>query len=268
MESSMIVTALKGFVVGATMLVPGVSGGSMAMLLGCYDKLIRAVSSFTRNIKENLTFLTIFALGGILGMMVFAKPITFLLGRYPIPVMYFFIGAVAGGAPLMWKKSEITKITGSTLFYLVIGATVVILMTAAPAELFGAGKNEPGMIMLLIVGAAAALALVLPGISVSYMFLVFGMYEDIMTAIADFNLAYLLPLGIGVLVGTILITKILENAMERHPGPVYLTIMGFILGSIVGVFPGIPAGSEWIFAALTLTAGFLVMYKISSLEVF
>lgn len=97
MKNTPILTALKGIIIGGTMLVPGVSGGSMAMILGIYDRLITSVSSFTRRKKENLAFLIIFSLSGILGILLFASPLLRLIERYPMPMLYFFLGAVAAG---------------------------------------------------------------------------------------------------------------------------------------------------------------------------
>ena len=95
----------KGMIVGGTMLVPGVSGGSMAMILGVYDRLVSSVSSFMKHKKESLAFLSLFSLGGGLGMILFARPLLALIERYPVPALYFFLGAVAGGVPLIVRKA-------------------------------------------------------------------------------------------------------------------------------------------------------------------
>ena len=91
MKDQTIITALKGMLIGGTMLVPGVSGGTMAMLLGIYSRLISAVSSFRKDKKGNLLFLLVFALGGIAGMLIFARPILFLIEKFPMPMLYFFL---------------------------------------------------------------------------------------------------------------------------------------------------------------------------------
>ena len=98
MKNTPILTALKGIIIGGTMLVPGVSGGSMAMILGIYDRLITSVSSFTRRKKENLAFLIIFSLSGILGILLFASPLLRLIERYPMPMLYFFLGQWQAGS--------------------------------------------------------------------------------------------------------------------------------------------------------------------------
>ena len=84
--------AVKGMVIGATMLVPGVSGGSMAMILGIYDRLVSSVSSFFKDVKGNFLFLALFCLGGGAGILVFARPLLYLIERFPMPMMYFFLG--------------------------------------------------------------------------------------------------------------------------------------------------------------------------------
>ena len=98
-KDSSISVILKGICVGGTMLVPGCSGGSMAMILGVYDRLVSSVSSFMKHKKESLFFLTLFCLGGGLGMILFARPMLSLMERFEMPMLYFFIGAIAEAFP-------------------------------------------------------------------------------------------------------------------------------------------------------------------------
>lgn len=114
MKENWLKIFLKGLCVGGTMLVPGVSGGSMAMILGIYDKLITSVSSFFACKKRNALFLLLFALGGGAGMLLFANPLLYLLERYPLVLRWFFIGAVAGSTPMMLKKHRYTASPGGS----------------------------------------------------------------------------------------------------------------------------------------------------------
>lgn len=263
MQKGMIHTVLKGMCVGGTMLVPGVSGGSMAMILGVYDRLVTSVSSFFKHKKESLIFLGLFSFGGALGMILFANPLLYLIEKYPMPMLYFFIGAVAGGIPLMYEKSQVEGITLKAVFYLVLGAAIVILMALFPQSGIQQTEGTKGALILLVAGILAAVALVLPGISVSFMLLVMGIYETVVEAIGSFRLSILIPLGVGVLLGIILTTKFLEMAMNRYPQPTYLMILGFIVGSVGEIFPGIPTGIEWITCSLMLAAGFGIIRLIS-----
>ena len=257
MSKDIITTALKGLCVGGTMLVPGVSGGSMAMILGIYDKLIESVSSFLKDIKNSLIFLIAFSLGGGVGMMLLAKPLLYLIESYPMLLLYFFIGVVAGGIPMIYQKAEVNKITWKVFLYPAIGLAAVFLFEFLPADFLqlGDGKGILGFLLLGAAGIVAAVALVLPGI-----------YDKTVMAIGDFNLSYLMPLGLGIILGIILTTKLLENAMKNHTQATYLIILGFVGGSMAEVFPGIPQGMEIFFCLAALVAGYGIIQLLYSAE--
>ncbi|MBM6855370.1 DUF368 domain-containing protein [Mediterraneibacter glycyrrhizinilyticus] len=263
-----LLTALKGLIIGGTMLVPGVSGGSMAMILGIYDRLISSVSSFMKNKKENLIFLVIFSMGGILGILLFANPLLQLIERYPMPMMYFFIGAVAGGVPLIVRQSGAKKLTWRIAGYVVLGLIAVLALGLLPPDLFSAENSTgvTGFLLLLVAGFVTAAALVLPGVSVSYLLLILGLYDRTMNAISTLHLPFLLPLGIGLVLGIVLITRALERALESHPHPSYFIILGFLLGSVFEIFPGIPQGILLPVCILTFAAGFSAIFFLSRME--
>ena len=257
-----LIIALKGLFVGGTMLVPGVSGGSMAMILGIYHELIASISSFLKHKKESLLFLGVFVAGALVGMALFARPLEALIERFPMPTLYFFIGAVVGGVPLMVKES------GNTSFSLkraLVGLVIVAAFEFIPAESWGAGAltGSAPFYLLLIAGLVASVALVLPGISVSYILLVMGLYEELTRSLTDFNFAFLAPLALGLVVGILLTTRILERAMDNHPRATYMIILGFVLGSLFEVFPGVPQGWELLISLVTFALGFAAVYALS-----
>ena len=260
-----LLTALKGLVVGGTMLVPGASGGSMALILGVYDRLVSSVSSFMKHKRASLIFLALFAAGGLLGMLLFAKPLLMLIERYPMPMRYFFLGAIAGGIPLMFREAGVKRFSWKQPVYILIGAAVVVLIGLIPV-----GKVQSEMeagilsfLLLAVAGFIAAVALVLPGISVSYLLLLMGLYDETMRAISTLYMPFLVPLGVGLVAGILPTTKVLERAMADHPQPTYLIMLGFMLGSMAELFPGIPGWPEILLCLVTLAAGFLVIWFIS-----
>lgn len=252
----------KGLCVGATMLIPGVSGGSMAMILNIYDRLILSVASFFREWKKNLLFLLLFSAGGMLGILLFAKPMLTLFERFPLPVGFFFLGAAAGGIPMIQKKSGAVRLTFPVFLALLAGTAAVLLYARFPLpEQTGGGTKH--LLLYFLAGILAAAALVLPGISVSYMMLVMGLYEPVLQAVSKIELSLLLPFGAGLAAGTVLTAKLLAKAMARRPDLTYMVILGFMLGSIPELFPGIPAGESWFVCLPALAAGFCMMYGIS-----
>ena len=239
---------LKGMWIGGTMTVPGVSGGSMAMIMGVYDRLISSISSFFKEPAGSMAFLFKFVLGAGTGMVLFSRFISYLLTtRADVPLRFFFLGAVA---------------------YPVIGILGVVLLALIPSGLFTPdGSFGPAALLLQLAGGfIIAVGLVLPGISVSQMLYMLGIYETIIGNISSFHILPLIPLGAGVLGGIFLTTKVLERLMSRHPQPTYLIILGFMFGSLPELFPGIPTGADLAAALIAGAAGFAALYVMSMKE--
>ena len=260
------ITFGKSLIVGSTMLVPGVSGGSMAMILGIYTKLISAVSSFMKNKLSNAIFLMIFLIGALIGIVSFSKPILHLIETYPMPMLYFFMGAVAGSIPLMLREAKLTSFSLKVPIYIALGFLIVLFFEMTPISSVSTNDTSNWLtyVLLIVAGLIAAIALVLPGISVSYMLLLLGLYDETMRAASELYLPFLLPLGFGLVTGILLTTKTLEKLMLNYPQPTFLVILGFILGSILELYPGIPQNEEIIFCIITLLAGFSIIKYISS----
>lgn len=268
MKHHFVKTAAKGMIVGGTMLVPGVSGGTMAMILDIYDRLVTSVSSFMKHKRESFLFLALFSAGALAGMLLFANPLLSLIEAYPMPMLYFFLGAVAGGIPVILRQAQIKKFSWKVIFYTVVGLLAILLFTRLPIGTFQMDVNNAAVnvLFLIAVGFVAAVGLVLPGISVSYLLLLMGQYDVTMKAVSDFNLLILIPLTMGVLMGIVLTTKALEGAMKRYPQTTYLIIFGFVAGSIVEVFPGIPQGPTLLLCLCLMAAGFSLIRLLSRQE--
>lgn len=250
------------------MIIPGVSGGSMAMILGIYDKLITSVSSFMKHKQESFQFLLLAMAGGVLGIFLFSKPLLYLMENHPYPTLYCFMGAVIGGIPLIFGKAQVKKFSISGLFYVVAGAIIVLAISFLPLDTAreSAQSGLQSVFVLILAGFIAAVALILPGISGSYLLLILGLYNVTMKALSEVYMPYLIPLAIGILLGVILTTKVLEKAMTLFPQPTYLMILGFVLGSLAEVCPGIPKGREIIVCIAAFLAGFFAILYLSKKE--
>lgn len=279
----------RAMAVGGTMTVPGASGGTMAMILGIYEELIESMGSLPgllaecircgndgcarRRLWDCLRFLALFSLGALAGMALLAKGVLSLLERYPMAVSYFFLGAVAGGIPLICRQAQVKKITWQALFWPLAGLLMVYGLAALPEGLFTAGlpgaASSPGvpsfraLLFQFLGGCILAVALILPGISVSQMLLMLGLYEPVMEAVSSLRFASLLPLGLGAVLCTLLVTRLLGSAMQRRPKPTYLLILGFVLGSLGELYPGLPEGWNLLFAPLAAVAGYQLLSRLS-----
>lgn len=248
----------KAFIIGSTMLIPGVSGGTMALLLSIYKDLLSSISHFFSNPKKHSLFLLLFLLGSLFGIFLLSSPLHTLLSSFPFPTTYFFIGCILGGIPTIIKESTIKSFTLLDLFYLSIGLLITYLLTLLPS--FQSITSFP---ILFLLGLISAIALVLPGISVSYLLLLFGLYNPLLSAISSLQLSFLFPFSIGLLFGILLTTKLLDYFLSSFPRITYLIILGFILSSLVSIFPGLPPS---LFSILTLFLGTLATYSLSTLK--
>ena len=260
-----IIVAAKALIVGGTMLVPGVSGGTMCIILGIYDQLIHAVSTFFQSKRANFLLLFWFCLGSGTGIFLLSKPLFQVMEWFPKPASFFFMGAVAGSVPMTFQKAKVQSFTWRIPVYVAVGAAIVWALDKLPTMDQMAGGGMEYYLMLVVSGVVAAVALVLPGISVSYLLLVLGMYNATIQAIGNLDFQFLLPLGLGLGLGIVATTKLLEHLMQVYPRATYLIILGFVVASIPTIFPGIPVGGEWVVCALTLAAGFGVVYQVSKL---
>lgn len=266
MKKTNVVIFLKGTAIGASMLVPGLSGGTMAIILGIYDDMIHAVSSFFQDKRKNALFLLRVGLGGLLGMCLFARLLLRAVTAFPMPMLFLFLGAILGSIPVLFKKSGAGKFRPVQLVYFGTGAAIVLGMSCLPETgLDFAAAGGFGFFLLFLAGLLVSVALVLPGISASYMLLLLGLYEITLSAIDRMELLFLSPLILGVLVGILLTTRLLETAMQRFPTASYLMIAGFVAGSVTEVFPGFPSGIHIFICAVTLLAGFFSTLLLSRL---
>lgn len=268
MKSKFASNFARGAAIGSSMLIPGVSGGTTAIILGCYDSLIHAVSTFTQNKKKNSLLLLQYLLGGILGMLLFSGVLLKAVNAAPMVMMYLFLGAIAGSLPMLYRKSQIKRPSFKDGITVLFGYLSVKIIELLPQEYLNIGSlsGALGLVIIFAAGIIISIALVLPGISASHMLLMLGIYDTTLSAVSSLDIAFLMPLGLSVLAGVFLTSKILEKAMSSNPQATYLLITGFVLGSLSDVFPGLPAGYDILCCLLSFGAGFAVILWLSKLE--
>ncbi len=255
---------LKAVWIGATMTIPGVSGGTMAVVTGIYEDLIHAVNGVRKEPKKHIEFLLRFLLGAGCGFLLLARMVTWLLEQPQMGEItrFFFCGIVLGGIPLLVKKAELSKVSVSHVLCLLLGAGIVLGLGQMPQGLFSSGTGIVFLLLQLVGGFLIAVALVLPGISVSHMLYILGLYEMVLQRIYAFRFWELIPLAIGGILGTFLTADALERLLERFPSQVYMAIVGFVASSIVTL---IPTGGfvQPVWDGILGVLGFVSMYLLS-----
>ena len=257
----------KGIAISISQLVPGVSGGTIAMILGIYDKLLHAVNNITKDFKNQYRILLEVGFGAIVGIFAFSRIVKTLFENYPIQVGYLFIGVILGGAPLMFKKATSKGFKTTSIIYLLLGFIIVIMMRTPDndASSIITSLNLLNFIWLFVGGFVVAVALILPGISGSFMLYVLGLYNTVITSVVEFNIPILIPIAIGGIIGTLVTSKTIEILLIKFPEQTYILIFGFILGSVFSVFPGVD-GMKSIVGIILAIIGFIFTYYISRNE--
>lgn len=257
---------LSGLVVGAAMTVPGVSGGSAAMVLGIYDRLVLAVSRVFYEPKKSLPLLLKFGLGALIGILLVARLISFLLTTpLEIPLRFLFLGAVAGGIPMIFRRAEVRKLTPKNTALILAGAAAVLLLSLLPEGLFSPGQDGfTGVLLQFTGGVLVAAALVLPGISASHLLYILGIYDPVMDRLGSLELLALLPMGLGLLAGAFLTAKLLEQLLERHQTGTFMVILGFMLASLRELIPAGADGVQLLTGALCAGVGFTAVCLLQS----
>lgn len=260
-----LITVFKGAWIGGTLTVPGVSGGTMAMMLGVYERLIHAFNDFftkKEERKKNFFFLFQFVLGAGIGILVLSGVVVKLLELYPTPMTFFFMGAVVGGIPVFVKDIGTRKVNGQDVICFLSGILVILLIALLPSGIFSL-DNGTGFISLclqFIGGILSAAALVLPGISVSHMLYVLGIYEGLMYNISTFRWIECLPFAVGIILGVFLSAGVVEKCLAKYRRQTYLVILGFVAASVVDLFSMIEKIEMPIICIFMSLAGFFVIY--------
>ncbi len=279
----MIKLILKGVMMGVANIIPGVSGGTMAVSMGIYDKIIHAATHLLSEFKKSMKLLLPIVLGMAIGIVVLARILEFMFARVPFQTNMLFVGLIVGGLPAITKKVKgktirLGHILVCVLFFAVVaGLAMLGEQEGAAADL---SFNAVNIVKLFGVGVVASATMVIPGVSGSMMLMLMGYYNPVLNTINDFidNLIQfnmpgilegckvLVPFGIGVVVGIIAIAKLIEIIFQKFPEHAYWAIIGLIVASPVAIFFMGSVGTINVVAVLTgivaLAVGIFISLKL------
>lgn len=260
-----IVVALKGFLMGAANLVPGVSGGTIAVLTGIYTDLVDCIASLTRKdtwkalfkgrfksfwAAVHGPFILALALGLVLSIVSLSKLFTYMLENLPVHTWAFFFGLILSSALVMARDIKDWK--GSYLIWLIAGVGfglgVSFIPASEPAATVAGALATPSVaecLYLFLCGAVSICTMILPGVSGSFVLLIMGRYEYVMNAISSLVsmqsvgpcLVILVCFALGALVGILAFARLLHWLLAKWEKPVMVLLLGFITGSLVKVWP-------------------------------
>ncbi len=264
-----------GILFGFANVIPGVSGGTVMVVLGVYERIIGIITAFAKKIKKEWKFFLPILVGMGIAVVIFGKLMSGLLEKHAQITQMFFIGVIVFSVPQIFRKAAFdkkkklnVKPVGVIAFVLMLA--LMVFMAYSPAndekarlkaeketlETIEEVLDENGekaqaekaayapdhsagrLLLLVIYGAVAASTMIIPGISGSLVMVMLGQYKNIMDAIANWDFVALVPFGVGCLLGLVFCAKLIRWLLKHHEQITYSAILGFVLGSILPVFPG------------------------------
>lgn len=258
-----------GALIGIANAIPGVSGGTMAVILNIFDKIMYSVS--LKNLKNNLKFLVPLALGAVAGIFALSNIIVTLMETHTMLLNFCFIGLILGSLPSIYKRARDKETKKRNLVLCVLAFAFMIFMSSLNQGDFAnktlddiGGMSLAFCIYLILTVCVSTIAMILPGISGSLMMLLFGVYTIVMGAIAELDFMLMIPIGAGVLIGLFIGVKVIRNMLTSHPQALYFIILGLVAGSIFAVYPGFIPNAEGFASLAGMVVFALAAYFLAS----
>ncbi len=260
----------RGMLMGVSDIVPGVSGGTIAVLLGIYDELIQSINNLlSKRYQEALKFLVPLGMGVVLALFSLSHFMEWLLLKHPVPTFFGFMGLIIGVLPFLFRESD-AKNTFKPVHYLllIIGIILLILLPEASSNTEIIVERGLGFYAyLFLAGVLASAAMILPGISGSFILLVMGVYLTAVNGLSDLDFSIILTLGSGIVIGILLMSKIINYFLTHYRTGTFALIIGLVIGSISVIFPGIPSSiMMWSVSLSTFILGLLIAYILGKIE--
>jgi len=253
----MAINFFKGMLIGIVNIIPGVSGGTIAIVLGIFDDLIMAINNFYKSFaefKKHFTFLFPIIIGAVVGILAFSSLVSEALKAYSFPTVMFFIGLVVGSIPLIYKKASAKGVKPKYFIATAVAIAFVIVMAilrnneAATAPV---ADTTATIVKMFFGGMISSAAMVIPGTSGSFVMLLIGIYYDVIHAVSSLRvylqnptdfyflteiMLVIIPLGLGIVLGILIVSKVILILLTKHYSITYFTILGLMIATVFAIF--------------------------------
>lgn len=250
----------KGLLIGAGCILPGISSGVLCVIFGIYEKLLDSILNFFKDVRKNFKFLFPIAFGGIIGIILFSKVLEYLLYRYPLQTKSLFIGLILGGTVLLFKditkKEKLKKIN---IFYMIVSLSIGILMVYFENKMGIKNVENANYLYLILSGFLMSIGIVVPGVSSTIILMLLGTYSLYLSSVSVLYLPVLIPMIIGVILGSIIFMKIIKYLLNKFYTQTMFSIIGFTLGSTFVLFPEINGMYETLLSILCGILGYYII---------
>ena len=230
---SWLIRLIKGVIIALGFILPGVSGGVLAAILGIYERMLSFLAHIRRNFKADFFYFLPVGIGGILGIGLLSRPLEFLLAHYQVIVLWGFAGAIVGSLPALWQEAESQSQRDKIDWSWLIGTFVASLVILYRMP-YIFGTLPANFVTFILAGALIALGVLIPGLSPSNLLLILGLYSPMLIGFKNFDLLNVfLPIAIGGILAVLLFAKSMEYLLEHHHSRVFHFILGIVSASTI-----------------------------------
>ncbi len=269
---------LVGTVVGITSMLPGISGATMMVAFGIYERFIRDLADLRTYLRKDIKFILLLAIGVVVGTVLCAKVLDGFLESYPVLALMFFAGLIVGQLIPLFRNVQTERgegkySSGNIVAFavgLAIMAVMIVLEAIGATGEVAVGHDAAGVAIMFLVGIIVAVSALLPGLSHSTILLVFGLMTAFLNAISNLDLLHLGALAVGALAAVLIFSKIIHRALEEHHLTTLLFILGLTVGSVAVILynAGVNVHSlvDLVGGIVAAAAGFVASYYCTRLD--
>ncbi|EPH94604.1 hypothetical protein D920_02791 [Enterococcus faecalis 13-SD-W-01] len=227
---------VKGMFIGSGFILPGVSGGALAAVFGIYERIISFLAHITRNFKENFFFFLPVGLGGITGVFLLSFLVSFLLGAYETPILWFFVGCILGTVPALWNEAGKKGRKSADLVILAVTFVAALIFLIYGSRLFDSHVEE-NFVTWLIAGGLIGLGMIVPGLSPSNFLVYMGIYKAMADGFKTADLSVIFPIAIGGIVCVLTLSKLMDFIFSKAYSSLFHFILGVVFASTIMIIP-------------------------------
>lgn len=262
-----ILRAIKGFVIGFGAITPGLSGGLLMVVLGIYEPLMRFLGNIKEKFLKNLLYFIPVGIGGVAGVVIFSKLVSYTFENYKAPFIWLFLGFIAGTFPSLFKTAGKNG-RKSYHYAILIGLAVLTFFLMRWMETISNVTLPQTLGSWLLAGLLIGLGIVVPGMSPSNFLIYIGLYKPMSDGIGALNFGVILPLIGGVLISILLLAKAVNWMFDKAYGVMYHLILGIVIGSsaAIAIIHGQASGVTIIICAVCFAIGSLASYVLAKLD--
>lgn len=255
----------KGILVGIGFIVPGLSGGVLAVVFGLYEPLMRFLANLTENFKKNLQFFIPVGIGLVLGVVAFSAVVDFAFTNYAAQFIWLLIGFISGTFPSLLKTAG--KNGRKTYHWVILGLTAVgVALLLGWIETLGTTTLPQTFANWVLSGALIGLGVVVPGMSPSNFLIYMGLYQPMASGIRHLDLGVIFPLVLGLVISVLLLAKLVAFLFNKAYTFMYHFILGVVVGSTIAIIPGGVSGWTIVVCALLFVVGVACSYALAKLD--